>query len=49
MGHREDVWDAEYFQNMLVGGIEWAGGKREIQLAKNLLAEAPDADVLPSQ
>ncbi|MBT5900942.1 MAG: ThuA domain-containing protein [Opitutaceae bacterium] len=49
MGHREDVWDAEYFQNMLVGGIEWAGGKHKTELMENVLEESPQADVIPPQ
>lgn len=27
MGHREDVWDSGEFQNWMVNGIHWAGGR----------------------
>jgi type 1 glutamine amidotransferase len=47
MGHREDVWTAEYFQQMLVGGLKWAGGEKELMLSENILEVTPLADVLP--
>jgi type 1 glutamine amidotransferase len=43
MGHREDVWDNPKFQAMLVGGIEWAGGRKQAAVAPNLEAVAPGA------
>ena len=47
MGHREDIWEADYFQNMLVGGISWAGGQHDPDLTPNLLKVSPQADTLP--
>ena len=47
MGHREDVWDSERFQAMLVGGIEWAGGRLKAQAAPNLDQVAPAANTIP--
>ncbi len=47
MGHREDVWDAAYYQSMLVGAIEWLGGRVEVELRPNLLEVAPGALQLP--
>ena len=44
MGHREDVWDNPKFQAMLVGGIEWAGGRVAAAVAPNLPAAAPHAN-----
>ena len=46
MGHREDVWENPKFQAMLVGGIEWAGGRKPADVAPNLTAVAPDAHKL---
>lgn len=48
MGHREDVWDNPKFQAMLVGGIEWAGGRAQAGAASNLVQEAPGAMTLPA-
>ena len=47
LGHREDVWTAEYFQNMVVGGISWAAGQQDAKLTPNLLVVTPGADTLP--
>lgn len=47
MGHREDVWDSERFQAMLVGGIEWAGGRKSADVTPNLDQVAPKANTLP--
>ncbi len=47
MGHREDVWDNPAFQAMLVGGIEWAGGRVPADVTPNLQKVAPGADTLP--
>jgi type 1 glutamine amidotransferase len=48
MGHREDVWDHPLFQAMLIGGIEWAGGRRMAPVAPNLASAAPGALHLPA-
>ncbi len=47
MGHREDVWDSERFQAMLVGGIAWAGGRIPADVTPNLDRVAPRANTLP--
>ncbi len=47
MGHREDVWDADYYQAMLVGALDWVGGRREAEIEPNLLEAAPGAMELP--
>lgn len=47
MGHREDVWDAEYFQAMLTGAFRWTAGRVDVELKPNLAAVAPNADELP--
>jgi type 1 glutamine amidotransferase len=46
MGHREDVWDNPKFQAMLIGGIEWAGGRKSADVKPNLTEVAPGADKL---
>jgi type 1 glutamine amidotransferase len=48
MGHREDVWDSPAFQTMLIGGIEWAGGRRAAPVEPNLSTAAPGAFLLPA-
>lgn len=46
MGHREDVWDSAKFQAMLIGGIEWAGGRKSAEIAPNLMAVTPQANAM---
>ena len=41
MGHREDVWDSDAFQSMLVGMLRWACGEVDADLTPNLDAVAP--------
>ena len=47
MGHREDIWDNPKFQAMLVGGIEWTGGRVKAEAKPNLTESAPGASTLP--
>jgi type 1 glutamine amidotransferase len=47
MGHREDVWQNETFQKLLLGGLNWALGNVEAKLTANLKEVAPMANVLP--
>ena len=47
MGHREDVWDNPKFQEILVGGIEWAGGRVNADIKPNVAEVAPGAGTLP--
>jgi type 1 glutamine amidotransferase len=47
MGHREDIWDNPAFQAMLIGGIEWAGGRLQAEATPNLPSAAPGAGTLP--
>jgi type 1 glutamine amidotransferase len=46
MGHREDVWDHENFQNWLVNGIHWAAGQGEAMTTPNY-HEHISADIDP--
>jgi hypothetical protein len=47
MGHCEDVWDNPKFQAMLVGGIEWTGGRVNAETKPNFATVAPGAGTLP--
>lgn len=47
MGHREDVWDSERFQAMLVGGITWVGWRVRADASPNLERVAPAANTIP--
>jgi type 1 glutamine amidotransferase len=47
MGHREDVWTNEVFQEIVLGGIVWAVGNAEVDVSPNLLQVAPDAATGP--
>lgn len=49
MGHREDVWESEYFQDMLAGAIKWLARRSEADTTPNLLEVAPEAATLPPQ
>jgi type 1 glutamine amidotransferase len=46
MGHREDVWDSAGFQAMLIGGLEWAGGRVQADITPNLAVEAPGHETI---
>ncbi|HET7535019.1 MAG TPA: ThuA domain-containing protein [Candidatus Didemnitutus sp.] len=43
MGHREDVWDSEAYQSMLLGQLKWAAGEATADIAPNLKEVAPEA------
>ncbi len=49
MGHREDVWESERFQHILLGGLSWAVGNVEADVTPNLKEAAPEANTLPQQ
>jgi type 1 glutamine amidotransferase len=44
MGHREDVWQNELFQQLLLGGLSWAFGNVEAKVEPNIKEVAPKAD-----
>jgi len=46
MGHREDVWTSEPFQQILLGGIAWALGDVDADLSPNIDQAAPKAEQL---
>jgi type 1 glutamine amidotransferase len=47
MGHREDVWESEIFQNLLAGALLWTLGEGNPDLKPNLDKAAPKASELP--
>ncbi|HEV3255996.1 MAG TPA: ThuA domain-containing protein [Gemmataceae bacterium] len=47
MGHREDVWESPTFQQVVLGGLSWAVGNVEADLAPNIKTAAPHASALP--
>jgi type 1 glutamine amidotransferase len=49
MGHREDVWTSERFQEMLAGAVGWATGGTEAELAANMSKVTPRAWVMPPE
>ncbi|MBU6400194.1 MAG: ThuA domain-containing protein [Verrucomicrobia bacterium] len=48
MGHREDVWDNPVFQQVLVGGINWAVRNVDADVTPNIDQVTPKANQLPS-
>lgn len=47
MGHREDNWLNPVFQEILVGGMQWAVGNVDADVTPNLAKFAPRASELP--
>ena len=48
MGHREDIWTNPVFQDILIGGIQWALGQVQADTPPNLKEVAPEAYTNPS-
>ncbi|HEV8058659.1 MAG TPA: ThuA domain-containing protein [Gemmataceae bacterium] len=49
MGHREDVWESEMFQKMLLGALAWAGGVVPAEVTPNFEKVTPEAVVMPKE
>ncbi len=47
MGHREDVWTNPVFQEVLVGGINWAVRNVDANVKPNIDKVTPDANKMP--
>lgn len=47
MGHREDVWQNEIFQNLLLGGLNWAVRNVEADITPNMTQATPEANEMP--
>ncbi|MDH7571827.1 MAG: ThuA domain-containing protein, partial [Armatimonadota bacterium] len=47
MGHREDVWTNPVFQKVLLGGIDWALGRRDADVTPTVEQVTPGYRELP--
>jgi hypothetical protein len=45
MGHREDVWQRPEFKTLVVGALNWTGGRIEADTTPNIATATPDANV----
>ncbi len=43
MGHREDVWTGEIFQQLILGGLAWALGNIDADVPPNFKEVTPGA------
>lgn len=43
LGHRDDVWKSDIFENVVMGGLAWAVGNVDADVTPNLEQAAPDA------
>ena len=49
LGHREDVWQSERFQDLIAGGLRWAGGQVDADVTSNVEQVTPGYAELPPQ
>ncbi len=49
LGHREDVWSSDFFQNLLLSGLSWALGNVEAEIPANIDKVTPNANELPTK
>jgi type 1 glutamine amidotransferase len=49
MGHRDDVWQNQLFQNLLVGALAWTLGNVDAETPANIDKVAPKANELPKK
>ncbi len=49
LGHREDVWSSEIFEQLVLGGLSWALGRLEADITPNLDQVAPQANEFMKQ
>ncbi len=49
LGHREDVWSSQIFEQILLGGLSWALGRLEADITPNLDQVAPQANEFMKQ
>jgi type 1 glutamine amidotransferase len=47
MGHRDDVWSNPVFQQVLIGGMNWALHRVDAKVKPNIKKVTPEANVLP--
>ncbi len=49
MGHREDVWQSDFMQGVLLSGLAWVLGNVEADVTPNIEQAAPQANDLPGK
>jgi uncharacterized protein len=49
MGHRDDVWKSDVFQDMVLGGLSWAFGNVEAKVEPNMKDATPHANEIPKK
>jgi type 1 glutamine amidotransferase len=49
LAHRADTWDSAAFQEMLRGGLEWAGRRVDADIVPNIADVTPEAHVFPPE
>ena len=49
MGHRDDVWKNQIFQNLLLGTLSWVTKNVDTDVTPNIREVTPQADQLPSK
>ncbi len=49
MGHRDDVWKNQIFQNLLLGALSWVTKNVDTDVTPNIREVTPQADQLPSK
>ncbi len=47
LGHREDVWQSDFFQSVLLSGLSWTLGHVEADVTANIEKVTPKANELP--
>jgi type 1 glutamine amidotransferase len=47
MGHREDIWTNSVFQQVLIGGINWAVKNIDADITPNIQKVTPQANTMP--
>ncbi len=47
LGHREDVWQSDFFQGLLLSGLSWALGHVDADVTANIDKVTPNANDLP--
>lgn len=45
MGHREDVWEKPAFQSLVIGALNWASGRIDLDASSNIATATPEAEV----
>lgn len=48
MGHREDVWENKMFHSLIIGGMFWALGKLDADIAPNITKVTPGYMTMPA-